>query len=59
MFGRGAARQADDVCKREERFREVFGRERLGAGAGASIQNMVEIESEPEGREKETGEGEE
>ncbi|CAE6445438.1 unnamed protein product [Rhizoctonia solani] len=28
FFGRGASREADDVCRREERFREVFGRER-------------------------------
>ncbi|CAE6383284.1 unnamed protein product [Rhizoctonia solani] len=29
FFGRGASREADDVCRREERFREVFGRERV------------------------------
>ncbi|KAF8608082.1 DUF300-domain-containing protein [Ceratobasidium sp. AG-I] len=56
MFGKGAARQADEVCRRGERFREVFGRERLSAGVGAGIQDRIGIESEPEEREKEVGE---
>ncbi|ELU39144.1 hypothetical protein AG1IA_06832 [Rhizoctonia solani AG-1 IA] len=29
FFGRGASREADDMCRREERFRQVFGRERV------------------------------
>ncbi|KAJ1305898.1 hypothetical protein OPQ81_010618 [Rhizoctonia solani] len=28
FFGRGPSREADDVCRREERFREMFGRDR-------------------------------
>ncbi|CAE6443108.1 unnamed protein product [Rhizoctonia solani] len=37
FFGRGASREADDMCRREERFRQVFGRERVQRCLGTRV----------------------
>lgn len=37
FFGKGASREADEVCRRDEGFKEVFGRERPTADVAESF----------------------
>ncbi|KAG8712323.1 hypothetical protein FRC09_019996 [Ceratobasidium sp. 395] len=51
-FGRGPSKEADEACKRDARFREVFGRERVlpggrTRGTGGGVEEGEEDESIP------------